>query len=94
MIIALSVFVLTYVLISIRRFKKFRIERPAAALLGAALMILFAVVTPQEAMDAIRTHLDTIVLLLGMMLLVVALEFCGFFDIISFIHSKARENTI
>jgi Na+/H+ antiporter NhaD/arsenite permease-like protein len=83
MILALLVFILTYALISIRRFKKFRIERPAAALLGAALMVLLTIVTPNEAINAVRTHLDTIILLLGMMMLVVILEFCGFFDLIS-----------
>lgn len=83
MILALLVFIVTYALISIRRFKKLRIERPAAALLGAALMVLLLVVTPDEAINAVRTHIDTIVLLLGMMLLVVILEFSGFFDLIS-----------
>ncbi len=79
--LALVVFVATYVLISIRRFRWFNIDRPAVAMLGAALMIVLGVVTPQEAIDAI--DLNILALLLGMMLLVSALGECGFFTWVS-----------
>ncbi len=79
--LALIVFVATYVLISIRRFRWFNIERPAVAMLGAALMIVLGVVTPQEAVEAI--DLNILALLLGMMLLVAALQLCGFFTWVS-----------
>ncbi|MDD1770545.1 MAG: hypothetical protein LUO79_05620 [Methanomassiliicoccales archaeon] len=79
--LALIVFVVTYVLISIRRFRWFNIERPAVAMLGAALMIVLGVVTPQEAIDAI--DLNILALLLGMMLLVASLQLCGFFTWVS-----------
>ncbi|MGD1061261.1 MAG: SLC13 family permease [Methanomassiliicoccales archaeon] len=79
--LALIVFIVTYLLISIRRFRWFNIERPAVAILGAALMILLGVVTPQEAVEAV--DLNILALLLGMMLLVAALQLCGFFTWVS-----------
>lgn len=80
-LIAFAVFLVTYALISIRRFPKIKIDRPAAALVGAALMILLGVVKPSHAIDAI--NLDIIILLVGMMTLVAGLELCGFFEWVS-----------
>jgi len=79
--LALVIFALTYVLISIRRFRWFNVERPMVALLGAGLMILLGVVGPEEALQAI--DLNTLALLLGMMILVGCLEVCGFFTWVS-----------
>lgn len=79
--LALVIFALTYVLISIRRFRWFNIERPMVALLGAGLMILLGVVAPDEALESI--DLNTLALLLGMMILVGCLEVCGFFTWVS-----------
>ncbi len=79
--IALAVFLVTYALISIRRFPKVKIERPAAALIGAALMIVLGVVRPADAVSAI--NLDIVLLLVGMMILVAGLELCGFFEWVS-----------
>jgi Na+/H+ antiporter NhaD/arsenite permease-like protein len=81
LLIAFAVFLVTYALISIRRFPKIKIDRPAAALVGAALMILLGVVKPSHAIDAI--NLDIIILLVGMMTLVAGLELCGFFEWVS-----------
>jgi len=81
LLIALAVFLVTYALISIRRFPKIKIDRPAAALVGAALMIVLGVVEPEKAIGAI--HLDIIILLVGMMILVAGLELCGFFEWVS-----------
>ena len=81
LLIAFAIFLVTYALISIRRFPKFKIDRPAAALIGAALMILFGVVGTREAIDAI--NMDIIILLVGMMVLVAGLELCGFFEWVS-----------
>jgi Na+/H+ antiporter NhaD/arsenite permease-like protein len=80
-VIALAVFLLTYALISIRRIGRWTLDRPAVALFGAVLMILLGVVAPAEALAAI--DLNTIALLLGMMLIVVSLEVCGFFDLVA-----------
>ncbi len=74
---ALAIFLGTYVLISLRRLAHIPIERPAVALLGASLMILARVLTPQEALAAI--DLNTLLLLIGMMLVVVVLEATGLF---------------
>ncbi|MCJ7464497.1 MAG: anion transporter [Thermoplasmata archaeon] len=81
LLIALAIFLVTYALISIRRFPKVKIDRPAAALVGAALMIALGVVEPEKAIGAI--HLDIIILLVGMMILVAGLELCGFFEWVS-----------
>lgn len=81
MLLALAIFLLTYVLISVRRFRWFNVERPTVAMLGAGLMILFGVVGPEDALRAI--DLNTLALLLGMMILVGCLEVCGFFTWVS-----------
>jgi len=78
---ATLVFLVTYVLISLRTVRRFPIERPAVAMLGGALMLVLGVLTPAQALLAI--NLDVIVLLVGMMLLVSGLEVCGFFDLVS-----------
>src|SRR2546428_1226066 len=80
------VFVLTYVLISARKVGVLKIEGPAAAMLGAALMIVLGVVGPLDALQAI--NVNVLILLLGMMLLVAGLDACGFFNYLS--HLIAR----
>src|SRR3989442_3009028 len=81
LVAATVVFLVTYVLISLRTVRRFPIERPAVAMLGGALMLVLGVLTPTEALLAI--NLDVIVLLVGMMLLMSGLEICGFFDLVS-----------
>src|SRR5881394_4511605 len=66
-LVATVIFVITYVLISGRQLKILPLNRPAAALLGAVLMIATGVITPERAYRAI--NYDTLVLLLGMMLI-------------------------
>jgi len=77
-LIGLSIFLLTYALISIRRKKGYRITRPTAALLGASLMMIFGVITIDEAISAI--DLNIIFLLIGMMSIVSIFQFTGFFE--------------
>ncbi len=89
---ALAIFLGTYILISLRRLAHIPLERPAVALFGATLMILFGVVRPDEAIDAIDLH--TILLLIGMMLVVVTLESTGFFGhLASWIVEHSRSQT-
>lgn len=76
--VAVAIFALTYVLISGRRLKILPLRRPAAALLGAVLMVGAGVLTPEAAYRAVD-H-DTIVLLMGMMLIAAYLYLAGFFD--------------
>ncbi len=78
---ATGIFVATYVLISIRNLGRFPLDRPSAALLGGALMLVFGILTPAAAIASI--NLDVILLLIGMMLLVSGLDVCGFFDLVS-----------
>jgi Na+/H+ antiporter NhaD/arsenite permease-like protein len=76
--LAIAIFGLTYALISGRRLKVLPLNRPAAALLGAVLMVACGVLTPQQVYRAV--DYDTLVLLLGMMLIAAYLGLAGFFD--------------
>lgn len=71
------IFALTYLLIAFRRLRILPIGRPAGALLGATLMVVSGAMTPEASYHAIDG--DTIVLLLGMMLITAELEQTGFF---------------
>lgn len=77
-LIAIAIFGFTYLLISGRRLKVLPLNRPAAALLGAVLMVACGVMTPQQVYRSV--DYDTLVLLLGMMLLAAYLSLAGFFD--------------
>ena len=77
-VVAIAIFALTYVLISGRRLKLLPLNRPAAAMLGTVLMVATGVMTPEEAYAAV--DYDTLVLLLGMMLISAYLFLGGFFD--------------
>jgi Na+/H+ antiporter NhaD/arsenite permease-like protein len=77
-IIAVVIFCVTYLLISGRQLKILPLNRPAAALLGTVLMVAFGVLTPEQAYRAV--DYDTLVLLLGMMIISAYLSIAGFFD--------------
>jgi Na+/H+ antiporter NhaD/arsenite permease-like protein len=77
-IIAIAIFCFTYLLISGRRLKVLPLNRPAAALLGAVLMVACGVMTPERVYRSV--DYDTLVLLLGMMLIAAYLFLAGFFD--------------
>lgn len=77
-IIAIAIFGFTYLLISGRRLKVLPLNRPAAALLGAVLMVACGVMTPERVYQSV--DYDTLVLLLGMMLISAYLFLAGFFD--------------
>jgi Na+/H+ antiporter NhaD/arsenite permease-like protein len=77
-ILAIAIFAVTYLLISGRELKLLPLRRPAAALLGAVLMVGGGVVTPEQAYRSV--DYDTLVLLLGMMLISAYLFLAGFFD--------------
>ena len=76
--LAIAIFCLTYLLISGRQLKILPLNRPAAALLGAVLMVSCRVMTPQQAYRSV--DYDTLVLLLGMMIISAYLFLAGFFD--------------
>jgi Na+/H+ antiporter NhaD/arsenite permease-like protein len=77
-IVAAMIFGITYVLISGRQLKILPLNRPAAALLGAVLMVSTGVMTPETAYAAV--NYDTLVLLLGMMLISAYLYLAHFFE--------------
>ncbi|PZN50425.1 MAG: anion transporter, partial [Proteobacteria bacterium] len=77
----LVVFVATYVVVAIGKLPYYRIDRAGAALLGGSLLVGFGVLTPEEAYRAV--DIDTIVLLLGMMIVVANLRGSGFFRVVN-----------
>ncbi len=74
---ATAIFILTYALISGRRLKILPLNRPAAALLGAALMVSCGVMPPEQVYRAV--DYDTLVLLLGMMIIASYFHLSGFY---------------
>jgi Na+/H+ antiporter NhaD/arsenite permease-like protein len=81
MITAAIILILTYIGISFTRLPHINIDRPAAALTGALLMVLLGVLNFNQAITAIDFH--TITLLLGMMLLMAALQQADFFNVLA-----------
>ena len=77
-LVAVAIFVVTYLLISGRRLKVLPLNRPAAALLGSVLMVACGVMRPEQAYRAV--DYNTLVLLLGMSLLSAYFYLAGFFD--------------
>ncbi len=77
MAVALAIFALTYLAVAAGRVPFLSVDRPAAALLGAVLMVAAGVLTPAEAGAAVNG--DTLGLLLGMMILSAYLGEAGFF---------------
>ena len=75
--VATAILVLTYIGVAITRLPHINVDRPSAAFIGAVLMVLFGVLSFDAAVRAINFQI--IALLLGMMMLVAALERAGFF---------------
>ena len=75
--IALIIFILTYTGIIFTRLPGVNIDRPSAAFFGAIAMILFGILSFDEAISAI--DFNTIGLLLGMMIIIATLQLDGFF---------------
>jgi Na+/H+ antiporter NhaD/arsenite permease-like protein len=77
---AAVLFALTYLVIGLQRLPRLHIGRPAGALLGAVGMVAFGVIDFDTARRAI--DLDTILFLLGMMIVLGYLDLSGFFDLV------------
>jgi Na+/H+ antiporter NhaD/arsenite permease-like protein len=75
--VATTVLVFTYIGVAITRLPRINVDRPSAAFTGAVLMVVFGVLPFDAAVQAIDFQI--IALLLGMMILVAALERAGFF---------------
>lgn len=74
---AAVIFTATYVVVALGRVPGLRLDRTGAAVVGAAFMIAFHVVSAEEAFRMV--DLGTIVLLFGMMVVVAHLKLAGFF---------------
>jgi len=79
--VAVAIFALTYVLMTGRRLEWLPLDRPSAALTGAVLMVVAGVIPIDEAYGAVDWN--TIVLLLGMMILTAYLKMAGFFGLVA-----------
>lgn len=77
---AVVIFMLTYLVIGLQKVPRLHIGRPAGALLGAVAMVAWGVIDFETAKRAI--DLDTILFLLGMMIILAYLELSGFFEVI------------
>jgi di/tricarboxylate transporter len=73
---AIAIFAMTYLVVAIGRLPGFRIDRAGAALVGASLMVAAGALPLEEAPKAI--DFDTIILLLGVMIVVANLRLSGF----------------
>ena len=78
LVIAYAIFLASYLVFAIGRFPGTKIDRPAAAVIGAALMFAFRVISPSTGIRSI--DYSTIVLLASMMLIVSSLHFASFFE--------------
>jgi Na+/H+ antiporter NhaD/arsenite permease-like protein len=75
------IFLATYVVVALGKIPVYRIDRAGAALLGGSLMVATGVLSLEEAYRAV--DFNTIVLLLGMMIVVANLRLSGFFRVIT-----------
>ena len=81
MLIAVAIFLLTYLVLAIGRLPGFRVDRTGAAIIGATLMIASNSLSIPQAYAAV--DYNTIVLLFGMMIVVANLRVSGFFTLVS-----------
>lgn len=89
MIPALIVFLCTYAVVALGRLPGLRVDRAGAALIGASLMVGLGALSLEDAYRAI--DLNTIVLLIGMMILVANLKLAGFFALAArWVAERAR----
>jgi Na+/H+ antiporter NhaD/arsenite permease-like protein len=74
---AAVIFTATYLVVALGRAPGIRLDRTGAAVVGAAFMVAFHVVTPEQAYGMV--DLGTLVLLFGTMVIVGHLRLAGFF---------------
>lgn len=81
--LALAIFAFTYLVILGQKIPYLHLDRPSGAATGAVLMVVCGVVTPSQVYEE-AVNYETIVLLLGMMILSAYLAEAGFFRWASF----------
>jgi Na+/H+ antiporter NhaD/arsenite permease-like protein len=85
----IAIFAATYLVMAVGKLPGYQLDRAGAALLGASLMIWSGVLSLDEAFQSI--DLETIVLLLGMMIVVANLRLSGFFEVLNdWVVARAR----
>jgi Na+/H+ antiporter NhaD/arsenite permease-like protein len=86
---ASAIFIATYAILGIQGIPRIHIDRPSGAMIGAVAMVATGVISLQQAYQAI--DLDTLLFLLGMMILVAYLELSGLFEVMErWIIGQAR----
>ncbi len=90
-IIALLIFVLSYSGIIFNKLPLINLNRKTSAFVGAVLMVALGVIDFDFALQSI--DFNTIVLLLGMMIIISALRLDGFFEFISYTTTEHAKNT-
>lgn len=78
LVAAYFIFGASYMVFAIGKFPGLKIDRPAAAIIGAVAMVAFRLVPARDALRLI--DFPTIVLLFSMMLIVGSLHLAGFFE--------------
>ena len=86
---AVAIFAMTYLVVALGRLPGFRLDRAGAALVGASLMVAAGALPLEDAPKAI--DFDTIILLLGVMIVVANLRLSGFFRVVNgWVVARAR----
>jgi Na+/H+ antiporter NhaD/arsenite permease-like protein len=80
-LVALVVFVGTYLGLALGRLPGFRVDRTGVAIIGAAAMVVAGVLPWDRAVTAVDAH--TLVLLFGMMIVAAYLRLSGFFHLVT-----------
>ena len=77
-IAAWTIFLASYFVFAFGRLPATRIDRTAMAVIGAVMMFVCRILSPQSAIESV--DFNTLVLLFAMMLIVASLHLAGFFD--------------
>src|SRR5580704_16074216 len=86
---AIAIFGITYLVVAIGRLPGFWLDRAGAALVGASLMVAVGVLPLEEVPRVI--DFDTIILLLGVMIVIANLRLSGFFRLVNgWVVTRAR----
>ncbi|HEX4475284.1 MAG TPA: anion transporter [Polyangiaceae bacterium] len=87
---AIPIFIVTYVALALGRIPGLKSDRVAAAIVGAAAMIAFRVLTFEDAERAVDGR--TLALLFGMMIISAALDVSGVFALTGFYVMRRAKN--
>ena len=92
MVIIVIIFLLTYVGLSFGGIPYFKLDRAGIAIVGAVATVIFGILNFKEAIYAI--DFNTIILLLGMMMVAANLRVAGFFSVLSSVIKKRFYNPV